>query len=132
MDKHIRMDKAFREDITMARIAVDIDGVLAMKLSNGKYPRDYPKKLPIDFAKESLRVLKDKGHYVYLFTARYEEDRNITMAWLHKFGFKDLFDELVMGKPKYDLLIDDRALRFEGNWMDTLYKVDDIERKGWY
>ena len=116
----------------MARIAVDIDGVLATTLKNGKYPEDYPKKQAIPYAVEALKQLKAKGHIIYFFTARYEEDREITEQWLQAHGFSDICSKLVMGKPKYDILIDDRAIRFETNWFDTLHKVAELEAKGVY
>lgn len=116
----------------MARIAVDIDGVIATTLKNGKYPKDYAKKEPIPYSIEALKKLKQRGHILYFFTARYEEDRAITEEWLQEKGFSGLYDQLIMGKPKYDILIDDRTIRFDGNWLDTLYKVSELEQKGVY
>ena len=115
----------------MARIAVDIDGVIASTLKNGVYPRDYHKKEPLPYAIEALKQLRERNHSIYLFTARYEEDREVTEAWLRVNGFSGLYDELIMDKPKYDILIDDRALRHT-DWQDTLYKVNELDRKGVY
>lgn len=116
----------------MARIAVDIDGVIATTLKNGKYPEDYPKKETIPYSLEALHALKGRGHILYFFTARYEDDREITELWLRENGFSGLYDELIMAKPKYDILIDDRAIRFGGNWFDTLYQISELEQKGVY
>lgn len=115
----------------MARIAVDIDGVIASTLKNGKYPEDYPKKNPLPYSHEGLLALKKAGHTVYLFTARYEEDRESTETWLKQHGYLGLYDELVMAKPKYDVIIDDRAIRHT-DWMDTLYQVGLLDKKGVY
>lgn len=116
----------------MARIAVDIDGVLANKLDGGKYPEDYMKKQPLPYAREGLRKLKQKGYYVILFTARFEEDREITEKWLKEHGFDGLYDELVMGKLQYDVLIDDRAIRHY-NWFSTLAQVEALQESGkWF
>lgn len=121
-----------KERITMARIAVDIDGVLANKLDGGKYPEDYMKKQPLPYAREGLRKLKQKGYYVILFTARFEEDREITEKWLKEHGFDGLYDELVMGKLQYDVLIDDRAIRHY-NWFSTLAQVEALQESGkWF
>src|SRR4051812_22953264 len=103
----------------MARIAVDIDGGIASKLENGKYPEDYVKKERLPHAIEGLMYLKEQGHYVYLFSARYEEDREATEQWLSEHGFNGLYEELILGKPKYDILIDDRAIR-HANWVRTI------------
>lgn len=115
----------------MARIAVDIDGVIATTLKNGVYPRDYPKKKPMPYSIQALKQLRKKGHTLYFFTARYEEDREITEQWLTEHGFSGLYDELIMDKPKYDIIIDDRALRHI-DWHETLYKVSLLDRKGVY
>jgi uncharacterized HAD superfamily protein len=116
----------------MARIAVDIDGVIASKLENGVYPDDYVKKVPLSYAREGLRKLKREGHTVILFTARYAEDKEVTEKWLLDHGFAGHYDELVMAKLKYDVLIDDRAIR-HSDWQDTLYQVDQLQKKGqWY
>ena len=116
----------------MARIAIDIDGVLATTLVRGQYPQDYPKKQAIPYALEALKILREKGHILDLFTARYEEDRAITEKWLVEKGFSGLYDKLIMGKPRYDVLFDDRAIRFEGDWLNTLYKFSELEQKGVY
>jgi hypothetical protein len=124
--------KSCGRKIRMGRIAVDIDGVLASKLENGVYPQDYVIKTPLDYAREGLMLLKEQGHYVYLFTARYEEDREVTIEWLGEHGFDGLYEELVMGKPKYDVLIDDRAIRHD-NWIRTMAEVSELHHKGkWF
>lgn len=119
-----------KERITMARIAVDIDGVLAEKLDNGNYPEDYMNKRPLPMARESLEYLKNKGHTIILFTARHEEDREITEQWLRDHGF--VYDELIMGKPYFDVLIDDRAIRHT-DWHLTLHTLEILETRGrWF
>lgn len=116
----------------MARIAVDIDGVIASKLESGNYPEDYVKKDPLPYAIEGLKLLKEQGHYVYLFSARYEEDREATEDWLETHGFTGLYEELLLGKPKYDILIDDRAIRHD-NWITTMAEVSELKHKGkWF
>jgi histidinol phosphatase-like enzyme len=112
--------------------AVDIDGVLASLLESGNYPEDYKKKTVISGAVESLKTLRALGHRIVLFTARYEIDRVVTEKWLHDNGFAGLYDELIMDKPKFDYVIDDRAIRFEG-WAATIDKVFQLHKSGrWY
>lgn len=116
----------------MTRIAVDIDGVIASKLENGVYPDDYVKKTALDGAIESLKRFKEWGYYVYLFTARHEEDREVTEQWLEEHGFKGLYEELILGKPKYDILIDDRAIRHD-DWDKTMSEIMELRHKGsWF
>lgn len=116
----------------MTRVAVDIDGVLATKLDNGKYPEDYVKKKALDGAIEGLKLLNAFGYYVYLFTARHEEDREVTEQWLKEHGFEGLYQELILGKPKYDVLIDDRAIRHD-NWNKTIAELMELRHRGsWF
>jgi hypothetical protein len=112
--------------------AFDMDGVLASLLESGKYPEDYVKKTVIPGAIESLKSIRALGHKVVIFTARYEIDRVVTEKWLEENGFHGLYDELIMDKPKFDYLVDDRAIRFEG-WPGTIEKIFNLEQTGrWY
>lgn len=96
-------------------VAVDIDGTIASTLKMGTYPDDYMKKTPIKGSQDMLRKIKRLGYRVMLFTARLEEDRSVTEAWLIANGFSGLYDLLVMDKPVYRALIDDRNVEFTGN-----------------
>lgn len=113
---------------------VDIDGVIA---TGGKevYSNEagwaYEKCTPIAEGILMLRRLKEEGVYVVLHTARWESDREKTVAWLER--FKVPHDGLVMGKPSGDLYIDDRGYRFiEGRAGQTeavLYHFEGLRRK---
>ena len=116
----------------MALIAVDIDGVLASKLESGNYPQDYLKKTPLEYAIEGLTYLKVEGHEVFLFTARYEEDRDVTVEWLEEHGFSGLYKYIRFAKPKYDVLIDDRAIRHH-DWISTVSQIHELQQTGkWF
>lgn len=116
----------------MARIAVDIDGVIAEKLDNGNYPEDYKHKKVIEGAVEALKYFKALGHYIILFTARCWHDQDVTIEWLRKNGFEGLYDEIIFNKPYFHVLIDDRALRFT-NWAEVKEKVTEMTRSGeWF
>lgn len=96
-------------------VAVDIDGTIASKIKMGKYPDDYMLKTPLKGSQEMLRKIKRAGYRVMLFTARPSQDRTITEAWLVANGFSGLYDLLVMDKPLYVALIDDRNVEFTGD-----------------
>ena len=68
-----------------------------------KYRSRTPNKLNILI----VNLLHSDGHQISLFTARHEEDRPVTVAWLAKYGVR--YDDLIMGKPHYDVFIDDKA-----------------------
>lgn len=62
--------------------------------------------------KEVINKWHDKGYEITIFTARQDTEYSTLKALLDYVGIK--FDRLICGKPSYDLLIDDNAVRFEG------------------
>ena len=112
------------------RICVDIDGVLC----NIRNPNEkYEDLITTPDAAKSLKELRDKGHYIILFTARHMKTTNsnvglvlakqgkVTLDWLALHGFE--FDEIQFGKPYADIYIDDLAFKFE-SWDHTLRTLE--------
>ena len=90
----------------MTVLSVDLDGVLC------KETKPYSKAEPLTENIELLKNLKNsKNVKIIIHTARRERDRNITLKWLKNNGVP--FDKLVMGKPRADFYIDDRAISLE-------------------
>lgn len=108
----------------MARICIDLDGVIAELKKEGQTYADIQ---PVTGAVERLRDLKNAGHYVILLTARHMKTcagnpglvaariGKITLDWLERHGVP--FDEIHFTKPWADVYIDDNALRFD-RWSD--------------
>lgn len=92
-------------------VAVDIDGTICTE--ERTFERSLAKPLPD--AVEALKMLKDNGNTIILYTARGWEQYRMTKAWLDENGFA--YDQIVMGKPIADVWIDDRARHFKG-WAD--------------
>lgn len=118
--------EAYRENNThdeWDHVAVDIDGVIATKIKMAKYPDDYMKKQVIPGSIEGLRRIRKMGFQIMLFTARKSEDRSWTEAWLQSNGFSGLYDKLIMDKPFFTAMIDDRAIAFTGNWDATINEL---------
>jgi len=88
-------------------IGVDIDGTLTIEKEGHDYARRTPNKKMID------RVNKwyEEGHIIMLFTARWESDRKITKQWLK--DHRVFHHALILGKPSFDLYVDDIAKRPE-------------------
>lgn len=90
--------------------AFDLDGTLC-SLAGGKYEDAKPFRKRI----EHVNLLKNKGHRILIFTARGATSKkdltSLTLSQLSEWGLD--FDELVMGKPHFDLLIDDKAISEE-------------------
>src|SRR5438067_2346512 len=110
------------------RICIDLDGVICNLKEEGQ---KYEDLLPVAGAPESLKVLKESGHYIIINTARHMKTCQgnlgavgarislITLTWLEKYGIP--YDEIYFGKPHADIYIDDNAYRFN-KWEDI---VDD-------
>ena len=108
-------------------ICFDIDNVICKTL-NGNYKKSVPIRKNI----RTINLLKRSGHYIKLFTARYmgrnkerkvfarKQAYKITVAQLKK--WKVDYNEIIFGKPSYDLFIDDKSLFYKKNWSKILEK----------
>lgn len=91
----------------MLTVAVDIDGVLTLETAGWDYENRSPSWSHISL----VNRIWEKGHLVVLYTSRRLEDLKITEKWLSTHGVK--FDHIIFDKPKYDILIDDKAMKPE-------------------
>ncbi len=85
----------------------DIDGTLTNE-TEGFGPSIYAQRTPKKYMIEYINHLFNKGHKITLWSARHLEDEEDTIIWLKKYGVK--YHKLILGKPKYELLIDDLAI----------------------
>lgn len=101
------------------RIAVDLDGTLTKKgYFNDIYHINY-KTLGNQYSKakpdkEMIKIINDyhkKGYIIYIFTSRSDLHERITKKWLDKYKVK--YHYIIMNKPFYNLIIDDKAVRPE-------------------
>ena len=86
------------------KIGVDIDGNLTNETEGWDYTKRTPKQKVIDY----VNKMYDEGHFIELYSARFKCDRKVTIAWMKKYGVK--YNNLILGKPKYDLYIGDEAV----------------------
>ncbi len=113
----------------MARICIDLDGVIAAHRREGE---TYADVAVIEGAVERLEELKAAGHYLIINTARHMKTcggnaglvmariGEITLEWLRR--HKVPYDEMHFAKPWAHFYIDDNAVRFS-DWdqaMDDL------------
>ena len=103
-------------------ICFDIDGVLCDQVE-GNYQDARPNRSMI----ELLNRLYDRGHRILLYTSRFmgrsngnrEEaeriGRSFTETQLAGWGIR--YHELWMGKPRYDVVIDDRSVFYDPDVM---------------
>ena len=106
-------------------LCFDLDGVICTT-TKGQYNKSKPKKENIKFINE----MYDEGHVVKVFTARYMTRCNGNIKLVKKNGYdqakkqlkrwKLKYHKLIMGKPSYDLFVDDKAFGFKKNWVKEL------------
>lgn len=118
------------------RIVIDLDGVICELKKDPS--ESYADLTPVKGAKEKIKQLREKGHYIVISTARnmktYDSNLGrimknvgkITLDWLDDNGIE--YDEIYFGKPNADIYIDDRAIRFE-TWLTINEKLIDKKAK---
>ena len=107
----------------MKKLCFDLDGTLCTN-TNGLYHEAKPIKKAID----KVNLLYKEGFKIIIFTARfmgknkensvkaYEEGFNFTKLQIDEWGL--LYHDLIMGKPTFDLVVDDKNLNFKDNWIE--------------
>ena len=106
-------------------LCFDIDGVICT-ITDG----DYMNAKPYTLAIEMINKLYDSGYQIEIFTARFMGRCKGNALRAHELGYDFTYNQLIewgckfhvlnMGKPIYDLLVDDRALFFDEKWTDMI------------
>ena len=108
---------------------IDIDGTITEDV-----PNEEPERMatcePYPDALEVLNGWFDQGHYIYFFTSRTEEHKEVTEAWLDKHGFK--YHGVVYGKPRggnYHWIDNHivRATKFKGKFTELTTRLKRVE-----
>ena len=103
------------------RIAIDLGNTIStpLKKCDAPYNEVMACKV-ISGAAKVIRKWHKEGHRIIIFTHRSSYLKDCTAEWLRK--HKIPYTELRMEKPDYDILIDDKGLKFK-DWKtidDTL------------
>jgi len=88
-------------------ILFDLDNTLCQPISSSSAENEIFKMRRHESMIRLLKALKKRGHTIGIYTHRKSRLRKRTTQWLKV--NKIPFDFLLMNKPKYDLLIDDKA-----------------------
>jgi hypothetical protein len=89
----------------MKRIAIDLDRTICTPVSSSLAVEEVKGcKLRHPQIPEHIRILRDEGNYIIIYTHRHATLYMETKDWLRKEEIA--YDELIMGKPKFDILID--------------------------
>ncbi len=128
------MTKIIKEPFDQKAIAIDFDAVVSEYYGwQGKGVFG----VPVKGAKESLDWLKQAGYRVIINTSRqetwliaeYMEKHSIPYDYIN-FNPENVRLHLSPVKVVADVYIDDRALRFDGNWKKTLLEA--VHFKPWW
>lgn len=85
------------------KIGIDIDGTI----TNETKGWDYENRTPDLKVISKINKLYCQGHFIELFSSRLKKDRQVTIAWLKKYGVK--YNNLILGKPRYDYYVGDEV-----------------------
>ena len=101
-------------------IAFDLDDVLCFRTSNIGGIEKYYSCKPIKEMINTLNNCKKEGYRILIYTSRgmtnFKGNRDDIYSNLYELTIKQLkewgvnYDQLIMGKAHYDLLIDDKAI----------------------
>ena len=110
----------FLRDVQHDRtIVIDIDGTVC---EEGPVVGYADAKL-VEGAVDVVNSLYDCGFKVFFYSSRHFLLYEVTCEWLKKHGFK--YSGLILGKPVGAIYLDDKALRFDGDWQKTKQEIMD-------
>lgn len=100
-------------------VAIDLDGTLLVPTQRYRRGSFAP---PASGAAEAIATLRRAGRKVVVHTARPSSERSLIAAHLQAHGV--IVDDIVCGKPPALAYIDDKAIRFRGDWHETLRELE--------
>ena len=104
------------------RYCFDLDGVICNTKGN-----DYLRSKPIKKAIKKINKLYSEGNYILIYTSSFMGRSKENSAKAHKRGYKLTlrqlnfwglkFNKLKLGKPSYDVIIDDKSFNYSDKWI---------------
>jgi len=101
----------------LSHVGVDFDGTI---FETSGYP-DYEPTTIIPGAKEGLEKIVAMGYKVVIFTARPWSDLYLIKYLVKEYDLP--VDQIICGKPLFHLLVDDRNVKFTGDWKDAVDQI---------
>ena len=115
----------------MKIVCFDIDGVICNQTDG-----DYDTAIPNQKIIELINKVFEQGYEIRIFTSRYMGRTNEDVERSYKMGYEYTkrqledwgvkFHQLQMGKPRYDIFIDDKSAFFK---LDPLLIESEIKEK---
>jgi FMN phosphatase YigB (HAD superfamily) len=103
-------------------ISIDFDNTVHNN-KDLKYPN---MGYPMPGAKEALDQLKSDGYRIIIFSVRASGDIKYMEKWLNDFEIP--FDKITNVKEASEFYVDDKAIRFEGNWPKILEQIKILQK----
>lgn len=103
----------------MRRIFIDFDGVINNYLGWQENEMYEPKEGALEFVKE-LAI----NYEIWVFTTR---NRESVLKWLSDFGFEKHIKDVTNKKEPAYVYIDDRGIRFDGDYEKLMSEVNDFK-----
>jgi hypothetical protein len=116
-----------KQDLKGKTICLDFDGVIH------SYRRGWtgfvPEDPPEPGAREFVQTLMNREAKVVVCSARcgVEKGCEATVAWLEKHGFPPV--KVSHGKPIADYYVDDRAVKYDGDWGEVAAQIERTSKK---
>ena len=92
---------------------IDLDNTLCSTQNS-----DYENSLPITDRISYVNSLRRDGHHITIWTARGSNSKqdymSLTVKQLAEWGIE--YDRILLGKPCYDLYIDDKSFNVDSHW----------------
>ena len=111
-------------------VCLDFDGVIhAYERWTGK--TDIPNP-PVDGIEEFLQTLKNRGYDIAVVSARADEEagRLAIIQWMKAHGLYDYVWRVSDAKPAAVAYVDDRGVRFNGDFAEALAEIEDLKSSG--
>ncbi len=98
-------------------VCLDFNGVLDTYTGWKGRGDEYP---PREGVKEFLAALKEEGYHIVVVSAI---PYGFVRDWAERYGLAHLVDEFTNRKPAAHVYVDDRAVRFDGDYEATLQAI---------
>ena len=107
---------------TTKSIALDFDGVVH-SYRNGWEGITSIRDRPVEGAREAISMLRYKGYKILIYSTRCStpQGKQAIRDWLKKNHIK--VDGLSTEKPSCMCYVDDRAIKFNGDWKKTINDI---------
>lgn len=107
------------------KICIDFDDTIC---DNEKVLPGYRMGRPFPGAKDVITKLKDEGHSIVILSAKASNFSGIKAIkdWMKYFDIP--YDDVTNIKPqKIDIIIDDKAIPFRGNWSSVEREIENVK-----